>query len=129
MTWIVLVGAAVVVAFDATASLLLQWLGWSLIWMFLGEGLLYLAVGFAEGRIGGLGTGTRSGAAVAAVDATVGWAVTWAIGTGRVSRVTPIGVAFILLVMVTTGALAGCAGALGARLLARRSPAAPGSAL
>jgi hypothetical protein len=125
-TRIVLVGAAVVVAFDATASLLLSRLGGSLAWMFLGEGLLYVAVGFAAGRIGGLAAGARSAAAVAAVDSTLGWAVTWVVGTGRVSRVTPVSVAFVLLTMVATGAAAGSAGAFGAQLLGRRSTAGAG---
>jgi hypothetical protein len=115
LTRIVLVGAVTVVAFDAAASFLLVWLGGSLVWMFLGEGLIYLVVGFAAGRLGGLGAATRSGAAVAVVDATLGWAVAWAIGTGRVSRVTPVGVAFVILVL--TGAAAGLVGALGARLV------------
>ena len=96
-------------------------LGGSLVWMFLGEGLVYFAAGFAGGRIGGLGAGARCGATVAAIDATVGWAFTWAIGTGRVSRLTLVSAAFILVVMITTGAIAGAAGAFGARLLARRS--------
>ncbi len=126
MTRIVLVGAAVVVTFDATASLLLRSLGGSLVWMFLGEGLIYVAVGFAAGRIGGPGAGARSGAAVAAIDATVGWAVTWMIGTGRISRVTLVGVAFILVTIIVTGAVAGTAGAFVARLLGWRLPAAPG---
>jgi len=123
ITRIILVGAAIVVAFDAVASLLLPWLGASLAWMFLGESLLYFGVGFASGRIGGLVAGARSGAAVAAVDATVGWAITWVIGTGRVSRLTPFGVAVVLLTMITTGVVAGSAGAFAARLLGRRSRA------
>jgi hypothetical protein len=123
MTRLILIGAAIVVAFDAIASLLLRSLGGSLAWMFLGEGLLYVGVGFAGGRIGGLGAGARSGAAVAAIDATVGWGITWLIGTGRVSRVTPLGLSFVLLTMITTGALAGAAGAFSAWLLGRSSHA------
>jgi hypothetical protein len=72
---IILIGTSAVVAFDVAVSLLLLGLGGSLIWMFLGEGLIYLATGFAGGRIGGLGAGARCGALVA-------------IGTGQVSRLT-----------------------------------------
>ena len=119
---IVVIGAAVVVGFDAIASLLLSWLGGPLGWMFLGEGLVYLGVGFMSGRIGGIGAGARSGAAVAAIDATVGWTVTWLIGTGRISRLTPVSVAFVLLTMITVGILAGSTGALAAKLIGRQSP-------
>ena len=120
VTRIILIGAVVAVAFDVTASLLLLWLGGPLLWMFLGEGLIYLAAGFAGGRIGGLGAGARCGASVAAIDGGVGWPVTWAIGTGQVSRITLISVLFVLVAMIATGAVAGTVGAVGARLIGRR---------
>jgi hypothetical protein len=125
VTRIILIGAAVVVAFDVAASLLLAWLGGSLIWMFLGEGLIYLAAGFAGGRFGGLAAGARSGASVAALDCAVGWPITGAIGTGQVSRITLVSVVFVLVTMIATGAVAGTAGAVAARLVGRRSAEAP----
>jgi hypothetical protein len=121
MTRIVLIGGAAVVAFDAAASLLLQRLGGSLVWMFAGEVLMYFVVGVVAGRRGGLGAGTRAGAAVGAIDSTAGWAITWAIGTGRVSRLAPASVTIIILTMITTGVVMGGAGALCARLWSRPS--------
>lgn len=120
MTRIILIGAAVVVAFDVAASLLLARLDASLLWMFLGEALIYLGAGFAAARIGGLRAAVASGSAVAAVDCLVGWPILWAIGTGQVSRLTFTAVVFVLLVMVTAGAVAGAAGALVSRFVARR---------
>ena len=117
VTRVILGGAAVVLAFDVTASLLLLWLGGSLLWMLFGEGLIYLAVGFAGGRVGGIGMGARCGASVAAIDCVVGWPVTWAIGTGQVSQLTLIGVLFVLAAMIAAGAVAGTSGAVVARLL------------
>ena len=114
MTRIILIGAAVVLAFDVAASLLLSRLGGSLLWMFLGEGLVYLAVGFAGGRVAGIGAAMRCGAAVAALDCVAGWPITWAIGTGQVSRLSLVAVVFVLAVMVAAGAAAGAAGAFAA---------------
>jgi hypothetical protein len=122
VTRVILIGAAGVVAVDTIAALLLLWLGGSWAWTMIAEGLVYLAVGFAAGRPAGVGAGARSGAAVAAVDSTVGWAVASAIGPGRVSRVTVAGVAFVVLFMVMTGAIAGAVGAWAARRLRHRPP-------
>ena len=120
MTRIILIGAAVVLAFDVAASLLLSRLGGSLLWMFLGEGLVYLAVGFAGWRVAGIRAATRCGAAVAALDCVVGWPITWAIGTGQVSRLSLVAVVFVLAVMVAAGAAAGAAGAFAARVMDRQ---------
>jgi hypothetical protein len=119
-TRIVLIGAAIVVAFDVAASLLLQRVGGSLVWMFLGSGLIYLAVGFVSGRSGGIPDGARSGASVAALDGAVGWPITWVIGTGQVSRITVAGVVLVLVTMIAIGTAAGTAGAIAARLLPKR---------
>jgi len=120
VTRIILVGAAVVIAFDLTASLILSRLDVSLVWMFLGEALIYGVAGFAAARIGGFPAATASGAAVAAIDCLIGWPILWSIGTGQVSRLTFTAVVFVLLIMVTTGAVAGAAGAVAARIAGRR---------
>jgi hypothetical protein len=120
---IILLGAAVVVAVDAVASLLLPPLGGSLLWMFVAEALVYFGAGIAAGRFGGFWAGARCGASVAAVDATIGWAVTWVMGTGRVSQLTPDNVAFVFVTMVVVGAIAGGIGGLLRRLAQRRAVA------
>jgi hypothetical protein len=117
---ILLIGAAVVIAFDVAASLLLSRLDVSFVWMFLGEALIYVATGFAAARIGGFPAAAASGAAVAAIDCVIGWPILWSIGTGQVSRLTFTAVVFVLLVMITTGAVAGTAGAIAGRLVGRR---------
>jgi hypothetical protein len=120
VTRIVVIGVAAVLAFDVAASLLLSRLGGSLIWMFLGEGVIYLAVGFAGGRAAGIGAAMRCGAAVAALDCVVGWPIMWAIGTGQVSRLSLVAVVFVLAAMVAAGTAAGAAGALAARVVGRQ---------
>jgi hypothetical protein len=120
VTRVILIGAALVVVFDIAASLLLARLDASLLWMFLGEALIYAAAGFAAARNGGFPAAVASGAAVAALDCTVGWPILWAIGTGQVSRVTFTAAVFVLLIMITTGAVAGSAGGVGARIFGRR---------
>jgi hypothetical protein len=77
----------------------------------------------AASRLGGFGKGAGCGAAVAAVDATIGWGMTWLIGTGRVSELTPTNVTLVFVVMVSVGALAGGIGAAVGRLMRRPSVA------
>lgn len=123
MLRIVLIGAATVVTVDALASLLLPALGGSLLWMFVAEALVYFGAGIAAGRLGGFWVGARCGAGVAAIDATVGWGVTWLMGTGQVSRLTPANVAFVFVTMVVVGAIAGGIGALLRRVAQRPNDA------
>ncbi len=125
MLRLILLGAVTVVSFDALASLLLPLVGGSLLWMFAGQGLVYFGTGVAAGRLGGFWTGARCGAAVAAIDATVGWGVTWLMGTGQVSRLTPAAVALVLVVMVSVGAAAGGIGAVLARRARRALATTP----
>jgi len=120
VTRIIVIGAATVVVFDVAASLLLQWLGGSLLWMFLGEASIYAAAGYAGGRKGGVRMGAGCGTAVAAFDCVVGWPITWMIGTGQVSNVTMVAVVFVLMVMTTAGLVAGMLGAAAARIVGRR---------
>jgi hypothetical protein len=117
---VILICAAIVVVFDVAASLLLQRLDASLLWMFAGEALIYAAAGFAGGRLGGFRAGAGCGAAVAALDCLIGWPITWAIGTGQVSGLTLVAVTFVLMVMITAGLVAGMAGATVARIAGRR---------
>jgi hypothetical protein len=116
---LILLGAVIVVAFDALASLLLPFFGGSLIWMFIGEALVYCGTGIAAGRLGGVLKAAGCGAAVAAADATLGWGMTWILGTGRVSELTPTNVTFVFVVMVSVGAIAGGSGAALRRLTRR----------
>jgi hypothetical protein len=120
---LILLGATIVVAFDALASLLLPLVGGSLLWMFMGETLVYCGTGVAASRLGGFWKGARGGAGVAAIDATIGWGMTWAIGTGRISELTPVNVTIVFTAMVSVGALAGGIGALLGRLARRPSVA------
>ena len=82
---IVVFGLIAVVAFDVLASLasrkLSFWYGYATI----GSWLIYVTVGLLAGRVASVRAATAAGAAVGFVEATLGWAISWLIGPGRVS--------------------------------------------
>lgn len=49
----------------------------------VGDYLIYASTGFAVGRRRGVFASPLGGAAIAAVDATLGWSIAWALGPGR----------------------------------------------
>jgi len=114
---VILGGAVGVVAFDALACLASRRLGVAYPRAAVGSWLIYAVVGCLAGRLGGLRAAALGGAAMGLVDATLGWAVSWWIGPGRVAGgltttrwlATAVGVILIATV-------AGFLGGLGARL-------------
>jgi hypothetical protein len=128
--WIrVAVGCALgVVAFDAIAALLSREAGFDYDYAGLGSLLLYAATGYLAAR----GRTTRrleaaagAGFVVGAVDATLGWAIAWAIGPGRIEELTP---ALWFITAAMTGALALGVAVLGGVIAGRRARAAERSA-
>jgi hypothetical protein len=79
----VVVASLAVLALDTLGSLASKAFGFtygSLAW---GSLIIYAAAGFFAARSGGLRTAAQGGGAVALADATLGWAISWALGPGR----------------------------------------------
>jgi len=56
---------------------------------------------------GSVGIGAVAGGLVAMVDATIGWAISWYIGPGRIPHATPRPITRIALLVTGYGALGG----------------------
>lgn len=87
VSWIrvALIGAAVVIAFDAAASLASRATGVAYSWATVGSWLLYAGFGFLASRAAGgsVRAAALTGLVLGVTDASAGWAVSWAIGPGR----------------------------------------------
>jgi hypothetical protein len=84
MPKLVLIGAGVVITFDAIASLASKWLGFAYPKASIGSVAIYAGLGYVGYRFGGLRVAMLTALAVGLVDATLGWSVSWAIGPGAV---------------------------------------------
>ncbi|HEV3192285.1 MAG TPA: hypothetical protein VGY54_17355 [Polyangiaceae bacterium] len=119
MTWrLVSWGALAIVVFDALASVASRTLGFSYGYATVGSWLIYAVFGFMIGRRANVGAASLGVAIIAVVEATIGWAVSWAIGPGRPPKGTPsIGILATTVVLVAfTGAIIGAlTGVLGRR--------------
>lgn len=85
---IALIGAVVVVGFDALASLLSRATGISYAWATLGSWLLYAAIGYLAARATPaepVRAAALAGMVLGITDATAGWATSWALGAGRLA--------------------------------------------
>ena len=119
---ITVIASSAIVALDTFGSLASKAFGFgygSLAW---GSFLIYAVAGFFAARSGGLRTAAMTSGAVALVDATLGWAISWALGPGRpATGYTGIGPILGTVVFVwLTGIVLGLMGGLIARFLARR---------
>lgn len=74
-----------VIAFDAIASAASRLLDFSYSYATLGSAVLYIVLTYLAARRYGLRVALLLGAAMGLVDVTIGWAVSWAIGPGRIS--------------------------------------------
>ena len=119
---VVVVASMAVLVLETLGSLASKAFGFgygSLAW---GSLIIYAAAGFFAARSGGLRTAAQGGAAVALVDATLGWAISWSLGPGRpAAGYTGMGpiVGTVALAWLT-GMASGFVGGLIARLLTRR---------
>jgi len=87
-TRVTAIGALAVVTFDALASVASRITGISYVWATLGSWMLYASCGYAAARIGSraaISTAALTGLVLGLTDASLGWAVSWAIGPGRVA--------------------------------------------
>ncbi len=79
----ILAGGVVVLLFDAIGALAALTLGFNYALVAVGSVVIYVAVGAYVGRREPFRRAALAGLAVGAVDATLGWAIAWAIGPGR----------------------------------------------
>lgn len=111
------VGAASVVLYDVLASVCARALGFAYGWAVIGSWLIYSAIGFLVAKADRTTSGFRVGMALGLVDSTVGWAVSWVAGPGRVPDAT-VGAIIVTIVLVVL--TAGAFGALGAVVARQR---------
>jgi hypothetical protein len=108
----VLIGAVVVLAFDTVGAIASRRLGFAYSRLAPGSFLIYSLVGMAVGRSGSLGAAAASGAAVAFVEATIGWMISWRIGPGRPPGVAVPATSLVraIIIVTITGASFGVIG-------------------
>lgn len=105
--------AGVVLVFDLVASVVSTMGDVPYGWFALGSAVIYLAAGYVGAPRFGLSTATIAVVSVAAVDATLGWALSWIIGAGRMDEPdVSVGVLLVsgMLSALVFGAITGAAG-------------------
>lgn len=116
----ILGGMLAVLLFDAAASWASKSVGFAYSKAAVGSWLIYAVVGFVAGRAAGVFAAVVAGAAVGLFDASAGWAVSWAIGAGRMPGLTTAGwLRIAAFVATAAAAVAGVGGAIGWRARAR----------
>ncbi len=111
-----LAAVATILAFETIASLVSLATGWRYSLGNIGSLAIYAGIGFLAGRRFGIKRAVGVTVTVAAVESTVGWAISWAIGPGREPAVLdhPGVIPGIVLSVVLVGGLLGFfAGLLG----------------
>lgn len=114
------VGVAAVLLFDLLASLASLRFGFSYGRASVGSYLVYLAIGFVAARTaatGPIAAAAFAAGAVGLADASIGWAISWALGPGRLPATQPLTparwlrtAAFVVVLAAVVGALGGVAG-------------------
>jgi len=105
----VLFGAVAVLIFDAAGSLASIRFGFDYSRLTPGSFLIYTLAGMAAGRTGSLDAAVGAGAAVAFVEATIGWAI-----SSRIRRAHPhLAASRLLLVTVMVTTMGGFFGGIG----------------
>ena len=109
---IVLFSFLAVVAFDALAAIVSQTMGFSYAYAAFGSAVLYIFFAWLIARSSGLRAAVLLGMAMGLVDASVGWAVSWAIGAGKLPPgALTVGVWFLTAIsVVILGAVYGLVG-------------------
>ena len=109
-----LIGAAAVLAFDTLGSLASLRFAFAYSQLTVGSFLIYVVVGFAACADGPIGLAPAAGGIVAFVEATIGWAISWWIGPGRLppEQASPGRLAKTVLIVTGTGMVMGFAGGL-----------------
>ena len=104
---VVSVGAIAVIILDAAGSYASTKFGFRYTKLLPGSFFIYACVGALAAHDGSVGTGAVAAGLVASVDATIGWAISWYIGPGRIPDASPQKIAKIALLVTGYGALCG----------------------
>jgi hypothetical protein len=107
---IVVSGAIAIVVFDVLASLASRSLGFPYAYATVGSWMIYAVVGYALGRIAPVTIATLGVGAVAFIEATLGWWLSWMIGPGRLKSGT-MSATMLLSTLVGVIAIAAVIGA------------------
>jgi hypothetical protein len=107
-------GALSIVLFDLVASLASRVFGFPYGYATLGSLLIYASIGFVAARRVDVAAAATASAAVGFVEATLGWAISWLIGPGRLPSGTPsLGrIANTVLIVTLIGAAIGALGGI-----------------
>lgn len=104
---IIALGSIAVLVFDAAGSYASTKFGFRYTKLALGSFCIYGCVGGLAAHVGSVAVGALAAGAVAMVDATIGWAISWCIGPGRMPHASPRQVTNIALRVIAYGALCG----------------------
>jgi hypothetical protein len=119
---IVFIGALAVLVFDAVAAVLSLTYGPAYGWFSIGSFLLYLLFGYLVARRSKWFSGSVAGAFLGLIESTLGWAISWYIGPGKVSmEMNPVLIVATIIFVVGVAAVLGLIG--GALSLLKRSDA------
>ena len=113
-----------VVGFDAIASLASLAFGFPYSYAALGSAVLYIVFAYFAARMLGFWAALSLGAVMGLTDVTIGWAVSWAIGPGRIDigPLTPSDWIYTAAFATILGAIYGLiGGGIGALTVRRRA--------
>jgi hypothetical protein len=114
-------GSIAVIILDAVGSYASNKFGFRYTKLVLGSFCIYGCVGALAAHNGSVGIGAVAGGLVA-MDATIGWAISWYIGPGRVPHPSPRRITKIALLVTGYGALCGGIAAALVLMFAKRLP-------
>ncbi|HEY7236307.1 MAG TPA: hypothetical protein VH539_19255 [Gemmatimonadaceae bacterium] len=125
---VALIGATSIVAFDAAASLAARQLGFPYAWASVGSYLLLFTIGRFAAR--SAPTSPIAAAALAAAfgglaDASLGWAVSWMIGPGRLPSSISLSISGWIATAIFVVGVAAAVGAIGGAIRRRAASVAP----
>lgn len=113
-----------VVVFDAAASVASLAFGFSYSCATIGSAILCMAFAFSAARMSGFRIALLTGMVMGVTDVTIGWAVSWAIGPGRIDiDLTPSVWMYTLLFAAILGVVYGVIGGGIGLLVGRRRAA------
>lgn len=120
---VVAIGAVAVIAYDAVTALASHQFGFAYTRAAVGSYLLYAMVGYFAAKSDGLRSAVRAGATIGLIDASVGWAVSWAIGPGRPSNgaLTPVPWLVIAVIVASSATICAAIGSAVYSLTSSRS--------